>query len=206
MSAVRFVGLVRLGLGARVPPLGRRSRSTRASGSPCCVNFDAGSATDIEGRVFARAFRQHTRRAAAGDRAEHRGRGRQQWHAVSRRGVPRRTEPRSAISPAAHRTSPASRISSDMISATMSSSAFRAAPLSIMCAPTCRPASSSRLIILKAQGRRLGRHCGNHRGRDLAIRLVLDILGCRSATSAAIAAVRARAAGATQRSEVPFLR
>ena len=48
------------------------------------VNFDAGSATDIDARVFARHFVKHIDGASQLHRAEHAGRRRRQRHHVSR--------------------------------------------------------------------------------------------------------------------------
>jgi hypothetical protein len=60
MSAVRFVVLVCLGLGAMNAPAWAQEPFYKGKRLTVLVNFDAGSATDIEGRVFARHFAKHT--------------------------------------------------------------------------------------------------------------------------------------------------
>jgi tripartite-type tricarboxylate transporter receptor subunit TctC len=59
MSAVRFVVLVCLGLCALVAPALAQEPFYKGKRLTVLVNFDAGSATDIEGRVFARHFAKH---------------------------------------------------------------------------------------------------------------------------------------------------
>jgi len=59
MSAVRLFVLVSLGLGALVAPALAQEPFYKGKRLTVLVNFDAGSATDIEGRVFARHFAKH---------------------------------------------------------------------------------------------------------------------------------------------------
>jgi putative tricarboxylic transport membrane protein len=59
MSAVRLLVLVSLGLGALVAPALAQEPFYKGKRLTVLVNFDAGSATDIEGRVFARHFARH---------------------------------------------------------------------------------------------------------------------------------------------------
>jgi tripartite-type tricarboxylate transporter receptor subunit TctC len=59
MSAVRLLVLVNLGLGALVAPALAQEPFYKGKRLTVLVNFDAGSATDIEGRVFARHFARH---------------------------------------------------------------------------------------------------------------------------------------------------
>jgi len=59
MSAVRFLVLVSLGLGALVASASAQEPFYKGKRLTVVVNFDAGSATDIEGRVFARHLAKH---------------------------------------------------------------------------------------------------------------------------------------------------
>jgi len=59
MSAARLLVLVSLGLGALVAPALAQEPFYKGKRLTVLVNFDAGSATDIEGRVFARHFAKH---------------------------------------------------------------------------------------------------------------------------------------------------
>jgi hypothetical protein len=59
MFAVRLLMLVSLGLGALVAPALAQEPFYKGKRLTVLVNFDAGSATDIEGRVFARHFAKH---------------------------------------------------------------------------------------------------------------------------------------------------
>jgi tripartite-type tricarboxylate transporter receptor subunit TctC len=59
MSAARFLMLLSLGLGAMSAPALAQEPFYKGKRLTVLVNFDAGSATDIEGRVFARHFAKH---------------------------------------------------------------------------------------------------------------------------------------------------
>jgi len=59
MSTVRFVVMVCLGACALVAPALAQEPFYKGKRLTALVNFDAGSATDIEGRVFARHFAKH---------------------------------------------------------------------------------------------------------------------------------------------------
>src|SRR5262245_66096587 len=59
MSVVRFLVLLSLSLSAMSAPTLAQDPFYKGKRLTVLVNFDAGSATDIEGRVFARHFAKH---------------------------------------------------------------------------------------------------------------------------------------------------
>src|SRR5262245_47326277 len=59
MSAVRILMLLSLAVGAVSDPALAQEPFYKGKRLTVLVNFDAGSATDIEGRVFARHFAKH---------------------------------------------------------------------------------------------------------------------------------------------------
>ena len=122
------------------------------------------------------ALRQAHRRRAATDHPEHAGRRRRQRHAcISARSRPR-TARWWASSPPPPGISPPSRSASASTSRPTSTSATPAAPRSTTCARTCRRASSRPTDIVKAKGLVSG-GVNARTGRDISIRLTLDMLG-----------------------------
>ena len=140
------------------------------------VNFDAGSATDIEGARVRAPLRQAYRWLAQPDRAEHRRRRRHQRHALSRRGRAQGRHDDGLHHRHRLELSPASRICSASTSGPTSSSASSGGTAVYYMRTDVPPGIKTPADIVKAQGLVSGGVAATT-GRDLGIRLTLDILG-----------------------------
>ena len=157
------------------------------------VNFDAGSATDIEARVFARHFVKHIDGAPQLIIQNMAGGGGVNGTMYLGEVAPKDGTDGGLSSPPPPGTSPAEPERFRVDFKTYEFIGYQpAAPPSTTCARTCRPASSKPTDIVKAQGPRLGRRRADT-GRDISDPARRSTCSaCRSGTSPAIAAASAR--------------